>query len=147
MVNRNVGRDFELLERMEAGIVLTGAEVKAARAGHVKLEGAYVKVINNEMFLINAQITINKANANAGYDAQRTRKLLLHRAQILRFKVKMAGSASLTIVPVAWYNKKHQIKLEIALAKGKKIWQVKRIEQRRDEKRQIEKELKERMKR
>lgn len=144
--NRTVSREYELLERVEAGIVLTGAEVKSVKAGNMRLEGAYVRILGDEVFLVNAEVSIYKHARPDEYDANRSRKLLLHRKEILRFQTKMAGTAHLTIVPVACYNKKHTIKLEIALAKGKKTWEKKRVEQRKDEQRKAEKELKEYLK-
>jgi SsrA-binding protein len=146
IVNRTVHREFELLEILEAGIVLSGAEVKSVKAGNMKLEGAHVRIIGNEVFLVNAEITIYKHARPENYESARSRKLLLHRKEILRLQTKMAGASNLTIVPVSCYNKKYNLKLEIALAKGKKGWQVKKVEQRRDEQRRVEKEMKDRMK-
>lgn len=146
VINRNINREYEIVEKYEAGISLTGAEVKTVRQGRIKLEGAYVKIIGSEVCLINAEIAIYEYARPEGYDSRRTRKLLLHKSEILRLKTKLSAGANLTIVPIACYNKKSLLKLEIALSKGKKTWEKKKVEKERDEKRRVEKEMKEQMK-
>lgn len=144
-MNRSINREYEIVEKLEAGIVLTGAEVKAARAGNIKLEGSHVKIVGNDVTLLNAEISIYQFARPESYDSRRTRRLLLHKKEILRLKTKLASGGNLTIVPIACYTKKSLIKLEIALAKGKKTWEKKRVEKERDEKRRVEKEIKEEM--
>ena len=146
VINRNVNREFEIIEKYEAGIALTGAEVKTVRQGRIKLEGSYVKIIGSEVHLVNGEIAIYEYARPEKYDARRTRKLLLHKSEILRLKTKLSASNNLTIVPIACYNKKSLIKLEIAMAKGKKTWEKKNVEKVRDEKRRVEKEMKEQIK-
>lgn len=143
VVNRNLNREYEVLEKYEAGVALTGAEVRSVKEGNIKLDGAYVKIFGNEVHLINAEVAIYKYARPETYDPRRTRKLLLHKKEILRLRTKLATSGNLTIVPVACYNKKGLVKVEIALAKGKKTWEKKSLDKRRDEKRRVEKELKE----
>lgn len=143
--NRGINREYEIVEKYEAGISLTGAEVKAARAGNVRLEGAYVKAVGTDVALINAEIAIYQYARPEHYDPRRTRRLLLHKSEILKLKNKMHTGGNLTIVPIACYTKRNLIKLEIALAKGKKTWEKKNVEKNRDEKRRVEKELKEEM--
>jgi len=143
VVNKNVDREFEILEKMEAGIALTGGEVKSARLGRIRLEGSFVKFVGNEIHLINCDISPYDFARPESYDSKRTRKLLLHKSQILRLKTKIQGAGKLTIVAIACYNNKSRIKLEIALVRGKKTWEVKRVEKNRDEKRRVEKEIKE----
>ncbi len=146
IANRVVHREFAPLEKYEAGIVLSGAEVKAVRTGSMRLEKAYVRFIDNELYLVNAEISIYKFSRPQEYNPSRSRKLLLNRSELLRLQTKLKSAPNLTIVPIACYNKKSLIKLEIALAKGKKTWEIKRIDQRKDEDRKAEKELKEYLK-
>lgn len=144
--NKKAARDFTIIETYEVGISLLGAEVKAVRAGNIRLDGAYVRFINNELFLVNAEVSIYKFARPDDYEPARSRRLLLHKSELIRLKTKLKTANNLTIIPIACYNKKSLIKLEIALAKGKKNWEMKRIEQRKDEDRSAEKELKEYLK-
>jgi SsrA-binding protein len=142
VINKKFNREYTSLETYEAGIVLSGAEAKTVRQGIVKLEESFVKIINGEVFVINLQIPAYKFARTEGYDPARTRKLLLNKKEIIQLTTKLASS-NLTIIPVSCYNKDNHIKLEIALAKGKKTWEVKRVEKDRDVKRDDEKELRE----
>ena len=108
-------------EKLEAGIKLTGAEVKSVRQGAVSLSDSYVKIIGQEAFLINAFIGPYEFANNQGYDPKRSRKLLLHKKEILAILTKMK-QANLTLVPVSLYTIRQLVKLEISLAKGKKKW-------------------------
>lgn len=119
IVNRKFHREYHDLEHYEAGILLLGAEVKSVRMDGIKIDDAFVRVMGNEMFLINADIPIYKFSRPQGYDSRRTRKLLLHKKEIIRLQTKLAGASGLTIIPIACYNKGPIIKLEIALAKGR----------------------------
>lgn len=142
IVNKKVVREYEVLDKYEAGIVLHGSEVKSMMMGRVRLEDSFVKIVGNEVFLVNADISPYQYADNTDYDSKRTRKLLLNKAEILRLKTKMTTKGNLTIMALACYNKKNLIKVEIALCKGRKTWEVKKIEKNRDEKRRVEKELK-----
>ena len=143
IVNRQAFRDYEPLEKYEAGIALTGAEVKAIKQGRIVLNGSYVKIIDSQAVLVGAQIQPYQFARPESYEPQRTRKLLLHKKEILKLQTKMASGSNLTIVPIACYNKSGKIKIEIALARGRKNWERKRVEKERDEKRRVERELKE----
>lgn len=144
--NRKFRRDYQEIEKYEAGIALSGAEVKSTRAGRIRLEDAFVKILGSEAYLVNAEISIYQYARPQGYDPRRTRKLLLHKSELIRLKTKMAGAAGLTIVPVLCYNKEGLIKLEIALAKGRKNLEKRKLEKRRDIKREEERETKEYLK-
>ena len=144
VVNRRVFRDFRILEKFEAGINLTGPEVKSAKTGHLDLAGSFVKVAGSEAYLVNAKIYPLPYARLEGYDERRTRKLLLHKKEIVSLKSKTEG-ANLTIVPLALYTKKNLVKLEIALAKGKKEYEKREAIKRRDMERELEAELKEKM--
>lgn len=143
IVNRKYNREYAALEKFEAGIVLSGAEVKSVREEQIKIDDAFVKIIGDEAFLINAEIQIYKFARPHGYDPRRSRKLLLHRKELLRIQTKLAASKGLTVAPLACYNKGHLIKMEIALSKGKTDVEKRRHEKARDVARAIDKEIKE----
>ena len=138
--------DFELLETFEAGISLLGTEVKSIRGGQGKLEGAYVIIRGKEAFLVGASIpAFQKKNVSASYDAERPRKLLLTQKEIAELELK-SEKQGLTIVPLKLYNKGRNLKLEIAIARGKKKQDkresIKERDVKRDVKRDIEREFK-----
>ncbi len=141
IVNRKAFYNYTILERFEAGINLLGAEVKAVRLGHADLSGSFVRIIGSEAYLVNAKIFPYEFARLDSYDSNRTRKLLLHKKQIISTKSKMDGS-SLTIVPVSLYTKQNLIKLELALAKAKKQFEKKEAIKNQDIDREIEQELK-----
>jgi SsrA-binding protein len=141
--NRKFRRDYQEIEKYEAGIALTGAEVKSIRVGRIRLEEAMVKIMVSGAFLINAEIPIYQYAQPQGYDLRRSRKLLLHHRELIRLKTKLNSGRGLTIVPISCYNKGHLIKLEIALAKGRREIEKKKLEKKRDIKREEEKEMKE----
>jgi len=143
IINRKFYRDYKKLESFEAGVVLSGAEVKSIRQGRLKLEDAYVKIIGNEIYLINAQIAPYSFARMENYDSKRTRKLLLKKKEIVRLKTKMQSGKGLTIIPVSCYNKGSFLKLEIALAEGRKETEKRRLEKRKKMEREEEKEVKE----
>jgi len=142
IINRKFHRNYKDLERYEAGIVLTGAEVKSIRAGGLRIDDAFVRIMGSELYLINAEIPIYKFARNETYETKRSRKLLIHKSELLKLKVKMA-SGGLTLAPVSCYNKGHLIKLEIALVKGRKDIEKRKIEKKRDIKIREEREAKE----
>jgi len=141
ITNRRAFYDYRILDRFEAGINLNGAEVKAVRLGHSDLTGSFVKIIGSEAYLVNAKIFPYKYARPEGFDETRTRKLLLHKKEIIALKSKTEGS-SLTIVPISLYTTKHLIKVELALAKGKKQFDKKEAIKKKDVQRELEEELK-----
>jgi SsrA-binding protein len=138
--NRRSRHDYELLDRLEAGLVLTGTEVKALRAGHVQLGQAYADVRGNEVWLVGASISDYAQASRQNHITDRDRKLLLKRAEIdqLTAKVKEKG---LTLVPTRLYFKDGRVKLEIALGRGKDKGDKRRSIADRDAKRQMERAL------
>jgi len=138
--NRRAGYDYELQEHFEAGINLLGAEVKAVRAGKADLTGSHVRIIGSEAYLIGAQIFPYEYARPENYDERRSRKLLLHKTQILNFKHKLDGN-NLTIVPISLYTTGSLIKLEIALAKGKRKYQKRAAKRRQDLQKDIDRAL------
>ncbi len=141
IVNRRAFYDYEILERFEAGINLLGAEVKAVRLGKVDLGGSFVKIIGSEAYVINAKIFPYEHARPDAYDSRRTRKLLLHKKEIIALKSRAEGS-SLTVVPLSVYTTHNLIKLELALAKAKKKFQKRESLKKKDIDRQIEEVLK-----
>lgn len=138
--NHRASHDYELKEHYEAGINLLGAEVKAVREGRADLTGAHVRLVGSEAYLVSASIFPYQYARPEQYDERRTRKLLLHKSQILNFRHKMDGQ-NLTIVPISLYTTGSLIKLEIALGKGKKQYQKKESKKRKDLQRELEREL------
>ncbi|HLH04097.1 MAG TPA: SsrA-binding protein SmpB [Bryobacteraceae bacterium] len=118
--NRSAGHNYHLLERYEAGLVLTGTEVKAAKTGKIQLKESYAEVSENEAWLMNAHISEYSHGNQMNHPPVRKRKLLLHRSEIekLRSETREKG---LTIVPTRLYLKDGRIKVEIAIGKGKKF--------------------------
>ena len=118
--NRKAGFDYEFLEKFEAGLVLTGHEVKSAKKGHLSLQGSYVVIRGEEAWLLNANIaSFQPKNAPPDYDFLRTRKLLLHKHEIQSL-IRQTQQKGLTLVPIRVYTKKTKVKLEFALARGKR---------------------------
>ena len=134
--NRRARYDYQLLEKFEAGIALTGPEVKSVKNGHLHLEEAFGRFINGELWLVNAHIHPYRFADNREYDPRRSRKLLLHRNELLKLAHE-SKHRGLTIVPVSCYTKGNKIKLEIALAKGKKKYEKKEAIKKRDIEREI----------
>lgn len=141
IINKSVNYNYQLFDKLEVGVVLTGAEVKSLLAGQASLEEAYIKIIGNEVFLLNAHIHPYQYAVVKTLDPKRSRKLLLHKKEILLLQNKMKQK-NLVLVPVAWYNKGRQIKLEIALAKGKKKWEKKEAIKKADLTREIQQDFK-----
>ena len=137
--NKKATFEYEILERIEAGVVLSGAEVKSVKGGHAQLTGAFVRIIGSEAYLVNAQIYPYTYARPEGYDPKRTRKLLLHKAELIRLKTKLEG-ANLTLIPLSWYTKGPLVKLEVGLARGKKQHEKREAKRREDQRRELERD-------
>ena len=139
--NRKARHEYELLDRVEAGIVLTGTEVKSLREGRATLAQAYADVRDGEAWLQGAEIAVYDQGNRANHEPTRPRKLLLHRREIDRLygQVREKG---LTLVPTRLYFKDGRVKVELALARGKNTYDKRRTLADRDAKRQIERALK-----
>ena len=139
--NRRARHDYQLLERFEAGIVLSGTEVKALREGRASLQQAYADVRDAEVWLVGAHIAPYETAPAGAHDPDRDRKLLLHRKEIASLigKVKERG---LTLVPTKLYFKDGRVKLELALARGKEQRDKRRDIAKREADRAIERALK-----
>lgn len=139
--NRKAFFDYEILEKFQAGLVLTGAEVKAAKAGSVNLKGAFVTIRGDEAYVTNMHISAYaKAAVKEGLDPTRSRKLLLHRRQIEYLKTKREADR-LTIVPVGIFVSHNKVKLEIALARGKRKYEKRDTIKKRDLDRAMQRDL------
>ena len=141
--NRRARHDYHLLERYEAGIALTGTEVKSLRAGRADLARAFADVRGHEAWLVGARIDEYAQGNLANHEPDRDRKLLLHRREIdsLLGKTRERG---LTLIPTRLYFKNGRVKVEVALARGKETRDKRRDIAERDAKRQVERALKER---
>ena len=141
--NRRARHDYQLLDRFEAGIVLTGTEVKSLRDGRATLAQAYADVRDGEAWLHGAEISTYDQGNRANHEPTRPRKLLLHRREIDRLygQVREKG---LTLVPTRLYFKDGRVKVELALARGKDVRDKRRAVADRDAKRQMERALKSR---
>lgn len=141
--NKKALFEYEILEKYEAGLVLFGFEVKAIKTGHLNLQGSYVIFKNDELYLINAHIPpYQPKNTPTDYDPYRSRKLLLHRAEIKNLigRIRQKG---LTLVPLNVYTKERKIKLEFALARGKKKADKRETIKKREAQREIRRTVKE----
>jgi len=142
IINQKAKFNYELGERIEAGIVLTGAEVKSVKLGQADLGNAYVKIQNskfksqNEVNVVGLKIFPYKHADNENYDPTKTRKLLLHQREIMALVAKMKQTSRM-LVPTVMYTKSDLIKIELALARGKRKYEkreaIKKREWERDE--------------
>jgi len=139
--NRQVPYKYHVLERYEAGLVLTGTEVKALREGRANLRDAYALVKGGELWLLNLHISAYSHSGYASHDPLRTRKLLLHKEEISKLagRVEQKG---LALVPLRLYFKNGRAKCELALVKGKKVYDRREEVRRRVVEREMEQELK-----
>ena len=145
ILNKQAGFNYEILDKLEVGLVLTGSEVKSIRNGQISLKSAYIGIVYNpkpELFLIKASISAyKKASSKLNYDPERPRKLLLNKSE-LKSLVGKLEQKGLTIIPLKVYTSRNLVKLEIALAKGKKMYEKKEQIKKRDVDREIRRILK-----
>jgi len=143
VTNRKAYHNYHIQDSVEAGIALTGTEIKSIRAGRVNLSDAYIRPEGGELWLVNAHIARYEAGSYLSHEPMRTRKLLLHRKQIdsLTSKVLEKG---FTLVPIKLYIKDSIAKVEVALARGKKQYDKRESIARRETEREIERAIKRR---
>ena len=140
--NKKATFNYELLEKFEAGISLRGTEVKSIRQGKVSLKESYAEIKEGEAFLVNCHISPYEYASWFNHDPTRERKLLLHRREIKRLAGKIQEKG-LTLVPTkVFFNDKGKVKIEIALAKGKRAYQKREVIRERDRDRELRAELK-----
>jgi len=138
--NRRARHEYLILETVEAGLVLRGTEVKALRAGLVNFKDAYATVRNGEAWLLGCHISPYSHGTDANHDPERDRKLLLHRREIARLAGKIA-ERGLTLVPLRLYFKKGRAKIEIGLARGKKLHDKRSALREREVRREMDKAI------
>lgn len=139
--NRKAYHNYHIGESVEAGIVLTGTEIKSVREGRVVLGDSYVRPQNGELWLVNAHIARYDAGSYMSHEPTRSRKLLLHKKQIAELASQVAEKG-LTLVPTRLYIKNSLAKVEVALAKGKKLYDKREAIARREAEREIERTTK-----
>ena len=138
VINREARFNYFILEEIECGIVLTGTEIKAIREGKVNLKDSYAKIRNNEVYLLNTHISEYKEGNIFNHDPRRTRKLLLHKREILKLRDKVEQEG-LTLVPLKLYMQKNKVKILLGLCKGKKNFDKRETMKERDLKREASK--------
>lgn len=143
IVNKKAHFEFTIEKKYVAGIVLSGQEVKSIRLKHGSLAGSYVKIIDGEAFLINAHINAYAFANTLEYDPKRTRKLLLNKKELLEIQ-EASQTKGKAIVPLSIFAGGRNIKLDVAIAKGKKVHEKRSAVRERDLKREVEREIKNR---
>ncbi|MFQ5708245.1 MAG: SsrA-binding protein SmpB [bacterium] len=138
--NRKARHEYEIIAKMEAGIVLSGTEVKSLREGHANLKDSYANVKNSEVFLHHAHISpYSHGNLN-NHDPLRVRKLLLHKKEIKKLVGKVQEKG-LTLIPLKLYFKDGKVKVELALARGKKLFDKRRDIAKRESERDLRRRI------
>lgn len=143
-VNRKALHDYDILERVEAGLVLTGTEIKSIRAGRANVREAYARPEGGELWLVNAHIAQYPQGGIYNHEPTRTRKLLLHRDQLAQL-IGAASQKGLTIVPLRLYIRNHVAKVELGLARGRRQYDKRKVIARRDAELEMRRFTKERL--
>ena len=143
ILNRKANHDYFVDSTVETGIVLTGTEIKSIRLGRITLKDSYAIIKNNEIFLLNVHISSYEQGNRFNHDELRTRKLLLHKKEIIKLKEKI-DKEGFTIIPLKLYFVKGKVKILLGLAKGKKNYDKREAIKKKDIERQIATDLKER---
>ncbi len=138
--NRKARFLYEILDRVEAGIALRGPEVKSLRAGRANLADSYAHVRRGELFLVNAHISPYEEAGRENKDPRRERKLLLHRSEIARLSGEVT-ERGLTLIPLSLYFKDGRVKVELALVRGKKVYDKREAIRRREEDREVQRAI------
>ncbi len=140
-VNKKAYQNFELIDKYQAGLALTGSEVKSLRAGTADLNGSYARIENGQCWLVGANITQYKQDRSQNYEPMRKRKLLLHKAEIRRIRIKLE-QRGFTLVPLRiYFNDRGLAKIELALAKGKRQYDKRQAITERSQKRDIDRSM------
>lgn len=140
-VNRKARHEYHVIQVFEAGIVLTGTEVKSLREGKISLTDSYARVNNSEVWLLNVHINeYSQGNIN-NHEPTRERKLLLHKSEIRKLE-KAVHEKGNTLVPLRFYFKEGKVKVEIAIAKGKRVYDKREDIAKKDMKRELERKIK-----
>lgn len=134
--NRRARFEYEWLEQFEAGIVLTGTEIKSIRSGQISISEAYARIRDGELWLLSMHIPPYKQGSFSNVDPNRPRKLLIHKNDIVRLSGRVSEKG-LTLIPVRLYFTRGKVKISVALAKGKRLWDKRRDEKDRDVQREM----------
>ena len=140
VTNRRARRNYDVLDTIEAGLVLTGTEIKAIREGRVNLSDAYGKPEDGELWLVNMHIAQYSAGSDNNHDPTRPRKLLLHKDEIIRLS-RQVSERGLTLVPMRLYFRRHRAKLELGVARGRKLYDKRRAIVEREREREAQRAL------
>ena len=138
--NRKANHNYKIIEKYEAGIVLTGSEVKSIRNNRVSIKEAYVRIIHNELFIIGMNISDYENAGYAGHNPTSDRKLLMHKQEIFKIK-KLVDEKGKTLIPLRLYFKNGKAKLEFGLGQGKKMWDKRQDIKNKEVKRRISKNI------
>ena len=139
--NRKARHEYHILEKFEGGIVLKGSEVKALREGKANIKEAYVRFIENELYVIGMHIGKYSNEGYSTHSPVRDRKLLLHRKELNKMR-RMVDEKGKTLIPLSLYLKGDNIKVEFGLAQGKKMWDKRKAKMEKDVNRQMDRALK-----
>ena len=140
VTNRRARRNYDVLDTIEAGLVLTGTEIKAIREGRVNLSDAYGKPEDGELWLVNMHIAQYSAGSDNNHDPTRPRKLLLHKDEIIRLS-RQVSERGLTLVPMRLYFRRHRAKLELGVARGRKLYDKRRAMVEREREREAQRAI------
>ena len=140
IINKHAQGDYAIGDTFEAGISLTGAEVKAIRTGHADITGSFVRILGGEAYLVGSKVYPYAYARPETFQEARSRKLLLHKAELISLKSKMEGQ-NLTLVPLSLYTRGRIIKLSVGLGKGKKQFDKRKELKQKSIDRDIEREL------
>ena len=141
VTNRKAWHEYHILEKYEGGIVLYGSEVKAIREGKANIKEAYVRFIENELFVIGMHIGKYSNEGYSTHTPTRDRKLLLHKSELIKMR-KMVDEKGKTLIPLSLYFKRGNVKVEFGLAQGKKLWDKRKVKMEKDVDRQVDRALK-----
>ncbi len=141
IINRQASFNYFILEEIECGIVLTGTEIKAIREGKCNIKDSYGIIRNNEIYILNMHISEYKEGNIFNHETLRTRKLLLHKKEILKLKSRVEQEG-LTLIPLKLYFNKNKVKINLALCKGKKLYDKRESMKQKDLKREASKLVK-----
>jgi SsrA-binding protein len=134
--NKKAFFNYEIVDSFEAGIVLTGAEVKSIKSGRINLTNAYVKIVGGELWLVGADIPRYKYDGSEEYDAQRSRKLLVKKKELVEIESRLRQK-KLTLIPLSVYTTRGKIKVEVGFGKGRKRYEKKAREKKKDLEREL----------
>lgn len=134
--NKKAFFNYEILDSFEAGIVLTGAEVKSIKSGRADLSNAYVKIIGGELWLVGAEVPRYKHDGSEVYDSQRSRKLLVRKRELVQIESELKQK-NLTLIPLSVYTTRGKVKIEVGYGKGRKRYEKRAREKSKDLEREL----------